>query len=208
MFRDTKLHTNCHKHETCSFVNSCHVMSSRRHRFTTVGCMDESVTSNTFCLSQCVAGYHPIDQSSLPWVRWAYVCDEDENQMALGCWRQRCSDYPILPEMAKIYLAISPGSLLVESMFSTAGNMLNSKRSSVAPNWCDCTVVNFLVCTRKPWLATISHCKTSIVLRHGLNWLAKHKACKPAIWDSKLWLWSLQWTDRQTDQWMAGATNL
>jgi len=45
-------------------VMSCHVMSSRRRRFATVGCMDESVTSNTFCLSQCVAGYHPIDQST------------------------------------------------------------------------------------------------------------------------------------------------
>jgi len=35
--------------------------------------------------------------------------------------------------MAKIYLAVSPGSVSVESMFSKAGNMLNSTRSSVAP---------------------------------------------------------------------------
>jgi len=45
-------------------VMSCHVMSSRRRRFATVGCMDESMTSNTLCLSQCVAGYHPIDQTT------------------------------------------------------------------------------------------------------------------------------------------------
>jgi len=57
----------------------------------------------------------------------------DENQMALEFWRQRWSDYPVLLELAKIYLAISPGSVLVESMFSTAGNMLNSTRSSMAP---------------------------------------------------------------------------
>jgi len=57
----------------------------------------------------------------------------DENQTALEFWRERCSDYPILSEMAKIYLAVSPGSVPVESMFSTAGNMLNSKRSSMAP---------------------------------------------------------------------------
>jgi len=38
-------------------------MSSRRRHFTTIGCMDESVTSNTFCHSQCVASYHLIDQS-------------------------------------------------------------------------------------------------------------------------------------------------
>ena len=38
-----------------------------------------------------------------------------------------------LSKMAKIYLAISPGSMRVESMFSTAGIMLNSRRSSLAP---------------------------------------------------------------------------
>jgi len=40
--------------------------------------------------------------------------------------------YPIHSEMAKIYLAVSPGSVPVEAMFSTAGNMLNS-RSPMAP---------------------------------------------------------------------------
>jgi len=35
--------------------------------------------------------------------------------------------------MAKIYLATSPDSVLVESMFSTAGKMLSSTRSSMAP---------------------------------------------------------------------------
>jgi len=42
-------------------------------------------------------------------------------------------DIPILSEMTKIYLAVSPGSVLVEFMFSTAGNMLNSTRSSMTP---------------------------------------------------------------------------
>jgi len=42
--------------------------------------------------------------------------------------------------MAKIYLAASPGSVPVQSMFSTAGYMLNSKRSSMALyiNWTWC----------------------------------------------------------------------
>ena len=35
--------------------------------------------------------------------------------------------------MAKIYLAVSTGSVPVESMFSIAGYMLNSKRSRMAP---------------------------------------------------------------------------
>jgi len=39
-------------------------MSSRRRRFATVGYMDESVMSNTFCFSRRVADYHPIDQST------------------------------------------------------------------------------------------------------------------------------------------------
>jgi len=36
--------------------------------------------------------------------------------------------------MAKIYLGVSPGSVPVESLlFSTAGLLLNSKRSALAP---------------------------------------------------------------------------
>jgi len=35
--------------------------------------------------------------------------------------------------MAKIYLAVSPDSVPEESMLSTAGNMVNSTRSSMAP---------------------------------------------------------------------------
>ena len=35
--------------------------------------------------------------------------------------------------MAKIYTGISPGSVPVESLFSVAGFLLNSKRSMMAP---------------------------------------------------------------------------
>ena len=35
--------------------------------------------------------------------------------------------------MAKIYNGISPGSLPVETLFSLAGYLLNSKRSMMAP---------------------------------------------------------------------------
>jgi len=48
--------------------------------------------------------------------------------------------------------------------------------------------VNFLVCTRKPWLTAISHPKPSTVL---LSRLASRKDCKPAVGDSKPRLWSL-----------------
>jgi hypothetical protein len=59
--------------------------------------------------------------------------DVNENETAMDFWRQKSTDFPILSQMAKIYLAISPGSVPVESMFSTAGYMLNSRRSSMAP---------------------------------------------------------------------------
>ena len=42
----------------------------------------------------------------------------------------------------------------------------------------------FTVCTCKPCLAVISHYKPSIVISHGLSRLARHKDCKPAVWDS------------------------
>jgi len=35
--------------------------------------------------------------------------------------------------MAKIYLGVSPGSVPVESLFSTTGLLLNLKRSALAP---------------------------------------------------------------------------
>lgn len=59
--------------------------------------------------------------------------DVNENETAMDFWRQKSTDFPILSQMAKIYLAISPGNVPVESMFSTAGYMLNSRRSSMAP---------------------------------------------------------------------------
>ena len=73
---------------------------------------------------------------------------------------------------------------------------------------------NFLVCTRNPWLAAISHPKPSIVLRHGLSRLASRKDCKPAVRESKPRLWSLKGTSepnttnqghrRQTDETSCG----
>jgi len=69
----------------CDVTMSCHVMSSRHRCFATVGCMDESVTSNTFCLSRCVAGYHPIDQSTgrhCPSI-WQSPCLPTK---AVDCW--------------------------------------------------------------------------------------------------------------------------
>jgi len=47
-------------------------------------------------------------------------------------WKSHELSYPLLSKMAKVYLSLSPGSVPVESLFSTAGYVLNSKRSSLA----------------------------------------------------------------------------
>lgn len=57
----------------------------------------------------------------------------DENMTAMDFWNQRSTEFPILSQMAKIYLSVSPGSVPVKCMFSSAGYMLNSRRSSIAP---------------------------------------------------------------------------
>lgn len=58
---------------------------------------------------------------------------------AMLFWRQHGSDHPRLQRLAMRYLTISAPSVPVESMFSTTGLILNSKRSSLAPhklNYC------------------------------------------------------------------------
>jgi len=58
---------------------------------------------------------------------------EDATATAFDFWRHNEREFPILSKMAKIYLGVSPGSVPVECLFSTAGLLLNSKRSSLAP---------------------------------------------------------------------------
>jgi len=57
----------------------------------------------------------------------------NEDATAFDFWRHNEHEFPILSKMAKIYLGVSPGSVPVESLFSTAGLLLNSKCSALAP---------------------------------------------------------------------------
>jgi len=50
---------------------------------------------------------------------------------ALSFWKDNQSHFPILSEMAALYLVTSASSVPVESLFSTTGLVLNSRHSSL-----------------------------------------------------------------------------
>jgi len=64
------------------------------------------------------------------------VLTEDEKLSAVLYWKRHCEAYPHLNQIAKVYLTLSASSVPVESiiMFSLAGLVKNSRRSSVAPH--------------------------------------------------------------------------
>jgi len=53
---------------------------------------------------------------------------------ALLFWKEHEKMFPMLSQLAAIYLGISASSVPVECLFSTAGLILNSKRSSLTPD--------------------------------------------------------------------------
>jgi hypothetical protein len=54
--------------------------------------------------------------------------DDDE---ILGFWSKKADQYPILSQVAQLYLAMSASSVPVESMFSTTGLVCNNKRCMI-----------------------------------------------------------------------------
>jgi len=56
----------------------------------------------------------------------------------LSYWRERKHLYPNIAMLARLYLAIPATSAASERVFSSAGNIITKKRSSLAPeNACD-----------------------------------------------------------------------
>jgi len=53
---------------------------------------------------------------------------------ALLFWKDHEHTFPLLSQLAAIYLGISASSVPVECLFSTAGLILNGKRSSLMPD--------------------------------------------------------------------------
>jgi len=57
---------------------------------------------------------------------------------ALNFWERNTGDLPLLSAMACVYLALGPGSVPVEQLFSTAGLIVNGKRrqlTELSPFW-------------------------------------------------------------------------
>lgn len=52
----------------------------------------------------------------------------------LEFWQQHSATFPVISQLANLYLAMSAASVPVESMFSTTGLILNSKRCMLAPD--------------------------------------------------------------------------
>ena len=57
-------------------------------------------------------------------------------------WKNHSQSYPKLSILAKEFLSIPSGSVPVEQMFSTAGLIMNSKRSSLKPF--NLNMINFI----------------------------------------------------------------
>ena len=58
----------------------------------------------------------------------ASVADNDVVQF----WQNIVRQYPVLSQVAKLYLAMSVSSVPVEAMFSTTGLIANSKRCMIS----------------------------------------------------------------------------
>lgn len=49
-------------------------------------------------------------------------------------WADNAANYPLLQQLATLFLGMSAGSVPVECMFSVTGLVCNSKRSSLCPS--------------------------------------------------------------------------
>lgn len=65
-------------------------------------------------------------------LKQSMFCSEEDPD-PLVFWKKASGNYPALAKLARRVFSIVPSSVAVESMFSTSGLVLNSKRSSLAP---------------------------------------------------------------------------
>lgn len=62
------------------------------------------------------------------------VLKSDYEDNPLLFWKDNSQSFPILSQLALMYLGTSASSVPVESLFSTAGLVMNGKRSSLNPD--------------------------------------------------------------------------
>ena len=63
-----------------------------------------------------------------------YICiDSDPDQKPLLWWKQYSSQFPVLSKLAHKYLCVPATSVSSERAFSTAGHVINAKRSCLLP---------------------------------------------------------------------------
>jgi hypothetical protein len=67
----------------------------------------------------------------LRYLNYSPTTEEVDNPFLF--WKNHCTEFGSLAELAKCYLTICCSSVPVERMFSTTGIILNGKRSSLAP---------------------------------------------------------------------------
>ena len=72
-----------------------------------------------------------IDREINTYLDWPTDCFADD---ALLFWKEKQKEFPNLKRLARRYLSISASSVAVESMFSTTGYIINSRRSSLSPH--------------------------------------------------------------------------
>lgn len=65
---------------------------------------------------------------------FSMVLKSDYEDNPLLFWKDNSQSFPILSQLALMYLGTSASSVPVESLFSTAGLVMNGKRSSLNPD--------------------------------------------------------------------------
>ena len=65
-------------------------------------------------------------------VRYLSLIDNGQAEGSIGFWKSHVCDFPVLSQVAQVYLAASASSVLVENIFSTCGLVMNFRRYALS----------------------------------------------------------------------------
>ena len=83
-----------------------------------------------------------IDEEIQRYLNSVPLVTQEENDNPLLFWKRKEVEYPTLAKGAKQFLTMNCSSVAVESMFSTTGLVVNSRRSSLEP--CRLNYISFI----------------------------------------------------------------